>query len=184
MASTRLRRLGAALAAAGAALGCLAGPSSASPPKASDARLSEVAEAAIRQTCEDLSEQYAYYLDTADYEHMPTVFAPTGVWEVLGHRMQGPAEIKEYWRSRTATWAPNDGWLHQVSNQRIQVVDRNHAKGVAFFNVYKFNKQAGANAALTPLVISRSDDEYVRTPQGWRIQQRIISRIADVKTGG
>lgn len=151
-------------------------------PKASGAsgELSDVEKASVRQECANISKQYAYYLDTADYEGTPTAFAEDGVWEVLGNKMEGRAAIREYWKSRTALWQPNDGWVHLTSNQRIKVVDRDHATGVAYFSVYKFDKRADANKTLMPLVISRSMDEYVRTPEGWRLKHRQIFRVADV----
>lgn len=141
--------------------------------------LSEQERAAIQLECENVSKEYAYYLDTADYENMPHAFAEDGVWEVLGNRMQGADQIREYWKSRTALWGENDGWLHLISNQRIEVIDRDHAKGVAYFSVYKFDVTAGANEALSPLVFSKSTDEYVRTQDGWKIKRRSIERVAD-----
>jgi len=142
--------------------------------------LTELEKASIRLECDNVSKEYAYYLDTADYEGMPNAFAEDGVWEVLNNKMEGRAAIKAYWKSRTALWGPNDGWSHLISNQRINVVDRDHATGVAYFSVYKYDKRAGANKMLSPLVISRSEDEYVRTPEGWRIKHRKIFRVADV----
>lgn len=142
--------------------------------------LTDIEKAVIRQECENVSKEYAYYLDTADYEGMPNAFAEDGVWEVLNNKMEGREAIKGYWKSRTALWGPNDGWSHLISNQRISVVDRDHATGMAYFSVYKYDKRAGANKVLTPLVISRSQDEYVRTPEGWRIKHRQIFRVADV----
>jgi ketosteroid isomerase-like protein len=146
----------------------------------SSAALTDIERAAIVQACENTSARYAYFLDTADYEGMPTAFAPDGVWEVLSNHMQGPTQIRDYWKSRTARWAPNEGWFHQISNQRIDVVDRDHAVGVAFFSVYKYDKTAGANKSLSPLVLSRSSDEYVRTDKGWLLAKRHIERVADV----
>lgn len=144
-----------------------------------EARLSETEKAAIRQACEDISEQYAHYLDTKDYEGMPNAFAPDGVWEVLGNKMVGSEEIREYWKRRTATWKPTEGWHHQISNQVIEVIDRDHARGVSYFVVYRFDTRPGGNKALTPAVITRSSDEYVRTPEGWRLKRRSIERLAD-----
>ena len=156
-----------------------AGACASVPAGAATGPMTEIERAAIEQACEDVSERYAHYLDTKDYERMPTAFAPDGVWEVLGNRMQGPDQIREYWRGRAARWAANEGWHHQITNQVIEVIDRDHARGTSWFVVYKFNTQQGANPALTPLVISRSTDDYVRTADGWRIQRRAIERIAD-----
>ena len=141
--------------------------------------LSDNERVVIQQACTDLSTAYAHYLDTADYEHMPSIFAPDGVWEVLGNHLQGPDAIREYWRGRTSLWKPNEAWLHIIGNQRIDVVDRDHAKGSAYFSVYKVNTEPGANKLLAPLVFSKTTDEYVRTQEGWRIKLRRIERVAD-----
>ncbi|MBL8552111.1 MAG: nuclear transport factor 2 family protein [Hyphomonadaceae bacterium] len=172
---------GAVLLAAGLLGGCVSvsAPAAATPPPVQAGALSDIERAAIEQACEDVSERYAHYLDTKDYERMPTAFAPDGVWEVLGNRMQGPDQIREYWRGRTARWAANEGWHHQIANHVIEVVDRDHARGTSWMVVYRFNTEPSGNRALTPLVISRSTDEYVRTSEGWRLQRRSVERVAD-----
>lgn len=179
-ASRRLSKFGVCLliAALCATTGACASLKSALGVNAS-ADLSEKEKAAVQQACEDVSEQYANYLDTKDYEGMPNAFAADGIWEVLGNKMVGAEQIREYWKRRTATWGPTEGWHHQIGNQLIEVIDRDHARGVSYFVVYHFDTKPGANKALSPVVITRSSDEYVRTPQGWRIQRRSIERVAD-----
>jgi hypothetical protein len=93
--------------------------------------------------------------------------------------MVGADQIRAYWQRRTATWGPTEGWHHQVSNQLIDVIDRDHARGVSYFVVYRFDTGQGKNKSLAPLVITRSSDDYVRTLRGWRIQRRAIERVAD-----
>ncbi len=146
-------------------------------PKA-DTPLTEIEAAAIRQSCEDISEQYAQYLDGKDYEKLPTVFAPDGVWEVLGKKMEGREQIREYWKSRTAAWTPTHGRLHQISNQVVTVIDRDHATGRSFVTIYMYDTPNAEKQSLAPLLIARNDDEYVRTPEGWRIKRRTITTLA------
>jgi len=179
-ASRWLNKLGVSLAVAAlcAATGACASLKSTLGVRAG-ADLRETERAAIQQACEDISEQYAHYLDTKDYEGMPNAFAADGVWEVLGNKMVGADQIREYWKRRTAQWGATEGWHHHIGNQLIEVIDRDHARGVAYFVVYRFNTDPGSNKSLAPLVITRSSDDYVRTPQGWRIQRRAIERVAD-----
>jgi 3-phenylpropionate/cinnamic acid dioxygenase small subunit len=173
MAGNRFIRVGAALLAL-MACGCAA----LNPPRA--AALSDADITGIRQACADVSIQYALYLDARDFEKLPSVFTEDGVWEVLGNRIQGSAAIRNYWQSRVARRAPTDATYHQIGNQHIDVIDRDHAVGVAWFTVYLFATQPGANKTLAPRVITKSSDEYRRTASGWRLQRRSIERMGDV----
>jgi len=145
-----------------------------------DATLSDLEIAAIQQACETVSIQYAHYLDGKDWQNLPNAFAPNGVWEVLSSRMEGPEQIREYWHSRTADWAPTHGRLHQISSQVIEVIDREHARGTSMVVVYFFDTAEGANEQLVPSLIAKNHDEFVRTADGWKIAHRRIERIADV----
>jgi 3-phenylpropionate/cinnamic acid dioxygenase small subunit len=142
--------------------------------------LTEAERVAIQLACEAVSYRYAHYIDTKDFENLPTAFSADGVWEVLGNRMQGAEQIRKYWRTRTALWKPNEGRLHQIANQRIEVIDRDHARGSAHFVVYFFDTRPGANQSVGPQLITRSTDEYIRTPEGWRLQRRSLERLADL----
>ncbi|MCW3838326.1 nuclear transport factor 2 family protein [Sphingomonas canadensis] len=136
--------------------------------------------AAIRQECETLAARYSLYLDGKDWQNLPSVFAEDGVWDILSNHLAGRDAIRDYWKSRTADWAPTHGRLHQVTNQVIDVIDRDHARGTSMVIVYFFDTAPGANKALTPLLIARNHDEFVRTAEGWKIKHRRVERIADV----
>jgi len=141
------------------------------------AKVSAEERTAIVQECADLSTAYSYYLDSADYERMPSVFAKDGVWEVLGNHLVGSQAIRNYWQQRTSLWKAGDRWRHVITNQKIDVVDHDNAVGRAYFTVYKFNADAAQNKALVPLVLTQSVDEYVRTSEGWRIKLRRIELV-------
>ena len=145
------------------------------------APLSALEVAAIQQACETVSIQYARYLDGKDWQNLPSVFAPDGVWEVLGNRMEGHDAIRDYWQRRTADWAPDHGRLHQISNQVIDVIDRDHARGTSTVVVYFFNVAPATNASLTPSLIARNVDEFVRTEDGWKLAHRRIETVATLE---
>lgn len=140
--------------------------------------LSEVEEAAIKIACEDLSKQYAHDLDGKDYAALSTLFAADGVWQVLGNRMVGPAQVARYWKERTDAWAPGHGRVHQMANQVVTVIDRDHAIGRSMVIIYFFNTQVTEKQSLSPTLIARNEDEYVRTAAGWKFRQRKISTVA------
>lgn len=149
-------------------------------PVADAAPLSDLEIAAIQQLCETVSIQYARALDGKDPDALAQVFAPDGVWEVLGNRMEGREAVAGYWRMRLADWTPDHGRVHQISNQVIGVTDRNHARGTSTVFIYFFSTTDGANRELAPTLIARNNDEYVRTDEGWKLKHRRIDRIANV----
>lgn len=136
--------------------------------------------AAIQQACETVSIQYARYLDAKDWQKLPGVFAPDGVWEVLSNRMEGRDAIRDYWKARTADWAPTHGRVHQIVNQVIEVIDRDHARGSSYAIVYFFDTAENANRALAPSLIALNHDEFVRTQEGWKLKSRRVERVANV----
>lgn len=136
--------------------------------------------ATIQQLCGNVSRMYARYLDDKDWENLPNAFAEDGVWEVLGNRMQGPEEIQGYWKMRTADWTPTHGRVHQIANEVIEVIDRDHARGTSTVFIYFFDTAEGANEELVPTLIAQNNDEYVRTEHGWKLKHRAIERIANV----
>jgi 3-phenylpropionate/cinnamic acid dioxygenase small subunit len=130
--------------------------------------------------CETVSIQYARYLDAKDWQGLPSVFAPDGVWEVLSNRMEGREAIQAYWQSRTADWAEGHGRVHQISNQVIEVIDRDRARGSSMVMVYFFDTRPGMNESLVPSLIARNEDEFIRTEEGWKLLRRTVHRVADL----
>jgi len=147
-------------------------------PTAVPAPLTDIEIATIQQLCQTVSLQYALYLDAKDYEHLPSVFAEDGVWEVLGNKMEGRAAIRDYWKRRTADWTPTHGRLHQISNQVIDVIDRDNARGTSKVVIYFFDTAQGVKQKLVPTLIAQNNDEFVRTADGWKLKHRRIESIA------
>lgn len=147
------------------------------------APLSETEIAAIKILCEDLSEQYAFHLDGKDPEKLASLFTDDGVWEVLSKRMVGPEAIRTYWKSRLDLWKAGYGRIHQMANQVVTVLDRDHAVGRSTVLIYMFQTPNSAPQSLAPTVISRNEDEYVRTAAGWKFKRRTISTVASQDAG-
>ena len=151
-------------------------PASASSP----AGLSDAEIATIQQLCETASVKYALALDAKDPDALALAFSEDGVWEVLGNKMEGRDAIRKYWQTRTADWTPDHGRLHSISNQAIDVIDRDHARGLSKVVIYFFSTTDGNNKELVPSLIAQNNDEYVRTAEGWKLKRRSIGRIANV----
>jgi uncharacterized protein (TIGR02246 family) len=153
---------------------------SGSAPASAQAALSDAEIATIQQLCETASIRYALALDAKDPDALAQAFSEDGVWEVLGNTMEGREAIRKYWQTRTADWAPDHGRLHSISNQAIDVIDRDHARGISKVVIYFFSTTEGNNKTLVPSLIAQNNDEYVRTAEGWKLSHRSIVRLANV----
>jgi hypothetical protein len=140
--------------------------------------LSDVQKLVIVHACEDVSIAYLTYIDSGDFKNMPSVFTADGVWQVGSNNLVGHKAIGDFWQKRVSLRSPEDGWRAAISNQRIDVIDRDHARGTAYITIYKFSRTQ-ANLSLAPYVFTQSNDEYVRTPQGWRLKLRQILTVAE-----
>lgn len=178
-----MRNLGSSLAfAAALALPTAACAAAGTAPASASSRasLSDAEIATIQQLCETASVKYALALDGKDPDALAQAFSEDGVWEVLGNKMEGREAIRKYWRTRTAEWAPDHGRVHSITNQAIDVIDRNHARGISKVVVYFFSTTDGNNTTLAPQLIAQNNDEYVRTAEGWKLKRRSIERIANI----
>lgn len=142
------------------------------------AALSEEQKAAIARACQDVSTTYTYYFDTNDFVNMPSVFTEDGVWRLPNREAVGRQAIGELWKSIVALRNPDDGWRAMITNEKIDVIDKDHARGTAYFTVYRFDRTK-PNQSLAPFGMTRSNDEYVRTPEGWRLKKRQIIIVAE-----
>jgi hypothetical protein len=141
--------------------------------------LSEEARAGIAYECASLSAAYSHHLDAGESDALAALFAPEGVWQIVTNRMQGREVIGHYWHDRYAQRKPGERSRHVITNELIEVVDHDHAKGVAYFAVYSFDADAAKNASLAPTAFAQTHDEYVRTAEGWRIALRRIEPVAN-----
>ncbi|MGE0115967.1 MAG: nuclear transport factor 2 family protein [Steroidobacteraceae bacterium] len=141
------------------------------------AALTEEQKAAIAHACQDVSTTYTYYFDTNDFVNMPSVFTEDGVWRLPSHEAMGRQAIGELWKSIVASRNPDDGWRAMITNEKIDVIDKDHARGTAYITIYRFDRTK-PNKLLSPFGMTRSNDEYVRTPEGWRLKMRQITVVA------
>jgi hypothetical protein len=65
-----------------------------------------------------------------------------------------------------------------MTNTRIEVIDRDHAKGTAYLTMHRFDPAHPETIkSLAPVLAGVMNDEYVRTPQGWRFKQRKLEAV-------
>lgn len=130
-------------------------------------------EAAIRQ----LAYAYARAADRRDYEAFRKVFTAGGrvagyagapgegdpLYEMVGHDeiCQGMAGLERY-----------DTTFHFVGNQLIEV-DGDHGSGETYCIAHHLYDHGGARMNYTMHI--RYQDRYRRTPEGWRIEERLLA---------
>ena len=137
--------------------------------------ISDFERLAIERECEALSNSYAHYLDFVDADGLAGLFAEDGVWFPSGRRLEGPNAIHDYWAAQAGRPYVT---RHVMSNTRIQVIDRDHAKGTAYLTMYRFDPAHPETIkSLEPALLGMMTDEYVRTPQGWRFKQRKLEAV-------
>jgi uncharacterized protein (TIGR02246 family) len=137
--------------------------------------VSEIERLVIERECEALSNSYAHYLDFVDADGLARLFAEDGVWFPSGRRLEGPKAIHDYWAAQASRPYVT---RHVMSNTRIEVIDRDHATGTAYLTMYRFDPAHPETIkSLEPALLGMMNDEYVRTPQGWRFKQRKLEAV-------
>jgi hypothetical protein len=140
--------------------------------------LTDIERLMIERECEKLSNSYAHYLDFLDPKGLAGLFAEDGVWFPGGVRTEGPKAIHDNWASRIGRPYVT---RHVMTNTRIEVIDRDHAKGTAYLTMYRFDPAHPETIkSLAPVLVGVMNDEYVRTPQGWRFKQRKLEAVRPV----
>jgi hypothetical protein len=141
--------------------------------------VSDLERLVIERDCEALSNSYAHYLDFVDADGLAGLFAEDGVWFPSGRRLEGPKAIHDYWAAQAGRLYVT---RHVMSNTRIEIIDRDHAKGTAYLTMYRFDPAHPETIkSLEPALLGMMSDEYVRTPQGWRFKQRKLEAVRVAK---
>ena len=122
---------------------------------------------AARAACRQLVTGYAYHRDRADGQAVGALFTEDAVFELLGDVFRGRAAI----RKRVDAGASGPTFRHLMSTIHIEVENRDQARGVSYVTVYSAPGPLPANLAEW-MAIGEYHDEFVRTPDGWRIQRR------------
>ena len=112
-----------------------------------------------------LIDQYAHAVFEKDADLWGAVWADREDchWDLGGMKMDGKATIVSTWIKAVA----NFGWIWHVVPNKWFEVDGDTATGVCYLRE-EVTRADGARGTLT----ARYHDQYVRTPQGWRVLSR------------
>ena len=115
----------------------------------------------IERECERLVLDFAYFSDHREYESLGALFTEQGIMiRPSGVRLEGRDAIVAAYRATPADRITR----HICSNIRITVESADRARGTTYATVY--------SNSTTPR-IGEFDDEFLRTPDGWRIAARM-----------
>lgn len=138
------------------------------------------------QACEALVLDYAYYRDREDLQQAAAgvagLFTQDATLTVNDQSFQGREAIFE----RIANQRDAPLTAHMMSTIRIFSQSSKRATGVSYATVYVAAKR-GQNpvTAASFTAVGEYHDEFVLTPEGWRIAKRkFITRIAPVPAAG
>ena len=114
----------------------------------------------IERACERLVLDFAYFSDHREYESLGALFTEEGIMvRPSGTRLEGRNAIVTAYRATPADRITR----HICTNIRITVESSDRARGTTYATVY--------SNSSTPK-IGEFEDEFLRTPEGWRIAER------------
>jgi ketosteroid isomerase-like protein len=139
-------------------------------PKGSRVELQEISD---RMEIQDLMVSYCYAIDSSDWDALDDVFTPDATIdysEMVGVR-GNLAHIKAF---LAASLSQVVGFQHAISTTRLRF-EGDVARGrTVCFNPITIKNAAGEKQVMFMGLWYR--DTFVRTPQGWRIQDRYEER--------
>jgi ketosteroid isomerase-like protein len=119
---------------------------------------------AAERACERLVVDFAFFSDRQDYESLVELFAADGVMQrPNGDRLVGRDAILKAYQARPAGRMTR----HVCTNIRISIESQDRARGFTYAVLY-----SGAATEPTKSQVGEFEDDFVRTPDGWRFQER------------
>jgi len=127
----------------------------------------------IVDACTRLSLDVARYTDARDIDAVTARYTEDAVFERKGETLRGRAAIRAAQEARPIEALTR----HVCANTYVDVIDDDHAKGLIYFVLYRYDAPAGTEPLVPakvapPQTVGEFHDEYVRTPDGWRISRR------------
>ncbi len=125
---------------------------------------------AAAHACERLVVQFHRLTNANQHLAVADLFADDGVWHqpVMGD-LRGRGAVTSYLGGKLTDALTR----HVMTNIAIDVIDADHATGIAYFTHY--HAEAGAPdpaPTVNPMSVGRYDDRFVRTLPGWRFAYR------------
>jgi uncharacterized protein (TIGR02246 family) len=124
----------------------------------------------IEAECVALSHAWAFHIDHKQYEALADLFVPDGVFIRTGVRLEGREAILAAMHNRPAEQFTR----HVTTNFHFTEVTENQARAT-FYNMSYYAFLPGSPPhpyAPERMMLLDFVDQFVRTPEGWRFQER------------
>ncbi|MFW0783507.1 nuclear transport factor 2 family protein [Gordonia sp. CPCC 206044] len=122
---------------------------------------------------------YARGLDLHDSKEAVSAFTPDCVWDATAvglKRYEGEADLLAFFEADAAAV---DKQCHIITNHLIDFDGDDTAHGTNYVYAEGEMKSGGAIKA-----IALNKDRYVRTPDGWKISERVIEPLTTPQMAG
>ena len=131
--------------------------------------MDEIERMLAERACERLCLRFHALVDAGEYEPIVDLFAEDARWHHRTGPLQGHDEIRRYVMDKS----PWPVIRHVLTNLLVEVLDERRATGRAYITVYYGEPVDGGHPPLDgPVLVVQYDDEFERTPQGWRFSSR------------
>lgn len=130
----------------------------------------------VEAACRALVIAFAHGVDAGEAAGVAALFCSDGVFERRGEALQGRDAILAALRARPADIVT----CHVCSTIAIERQAADQASGRSYFQLYKGQRQPGAEAPPAlggPEVVGLYLDRFQHTTEGWRIRHRAASAI-------
>lgn len=111
--------------------------------------------------------EYTHLVDGGEAAAVADLFAADGVWSSGPARYEGRDAIRAAFARRQASDRTS---RHVCTNLRIDVVDDDHATGLVYLTLYRFDGDGPGRP--DPDLVGEYRDAFVRTTEGWRFAER------------
>jgi len=118
--------------------------------------------------CARLCQSFHAYVDTYRHEEIVPLFVPDAVWIHRTGDLIGHDGIRRYLDGKSTAPIVR----HVVTNVLIDVESADRARGRCYVTVYFAMPDETVNQVEGPVIIVQYDDEFRRTPEGWRFSRR------------
>lgn len=120
---------------------------------------------------ERLALELSWRVDTSTAASIPELFTADGTLNTLGDPVVGHDALRA-WGELMDTDSPIAGVRHVLTNLRFTADGPDRATGTLYVTAYLPGAPEGQ--ATLPLVMGQRTDQYVRTPDGWKIESRVF----------
>ncbi|MHC0055774.1 nuclear transport factor 2 family protein [Actibacterium sp. D379-3] len=137
-----------------------------------DAASQAATEAALTKLCHD----FAFYMDYQRYDDLVALFTPDALFDRIMHVHNGQDEIMAGLKARPATQVTR----HVSTNFHFEHVSADEVRGVIYnMSYFGFMTEEGTLpvAYAGAGMMLEFHDRYLRTPEGWRIAERVARPV-------